>query len=234
MKEHGHYCKICGEYKANEKFSGKGHAAHICKKCQSMSAEQRSEAQAITKMMNLPYHLSKEQIEWLKNKCHDKRPEVSETAKELFEMRFPYAERNKRKKQICINQIELYVCGEMYDEFGDEYDICTTFTVSRKDRTIVKTNDEGSEKIVLNQNEMTKLLKRMVNSYEVFCWDEDYCVDSFHFDDEELPLVWKVHVEYGSGETQNMKSSLELPDKVAELAEDLLEYFIDDENEDSE
>ena len=22
----GHYCKICGEYKANEKFSGKGHA----------------------------------------------------------------------------------------------------------------------------------------------------------------------------------------------------------------
>ena len=29
MKPHGHYCKICGEYKANEKFSGKGHAAHI-------------------------------------------------------------------------------------------------------------------------------------------------------------------------------------------------------------
>jgi len=27
MKKHGHYCKICGEYKANEKFSGKGHAA---------------------------------------------------------------------------------------------------------------------------------------------------------------------------------------------------------------
>ena len=28
MKKHGHCCKICGEYKANEKFSGKGHAAH--------------------------------------------------------------------------------------------------------------------------------------------------------------------------------------------------------------
>jgi hypothetical protein len=27
----GHYCRICGEYKANEKFSGRGHAAHICK-----------------------------------------------------------------------------------------------------------------------------------------------------------------------------------------------------------
>ena len=29
MKKRGHYCKVCGEYKANEKFSGKGHAAHI-------------------------------------------------------------------------------------------------------------------------------------------------------------------------------------------------------------
>lgn len=34
-KEQGHFCKICGEIKANEKFSGKGHAKHICKKCQS-------------------------------------------------------------------------------------------------------------------------------------------------------------------------------------------------------
>ena len=28
-----HYCKVCQTYKANEKFSGKGHAAHICKAC---------------------------------------------------------------------------------------------------------------------------------------------------------------------------------------------------------
>ena len=29
----GHYCWKCGQYLANEKFSGKGHARHICKKC---------------------------------------------------------------------------------------------------------------------------------------------------------------------------------------------------------
>ena len=34
-KHKGHYCKICGEYKSNESFSGKGHAQHICKKCMS-------------------------------------------------------------------------------------------------------------------------------------------------------------------------------------------------------
>ena len=27
-KKCGHYCKVCGEYKANERFSGRGHAAH--------------------------------------------------------------------------------------------------------------------------------------------------------------------------------------------------------------
>ena len=30
-KKRGHYCKICGDYKANEKVSGKGYAQHICK-----------------------------------------------------------------------------------------------------------------------------------------------------------------------------------------------------------
>ena len=39
MKHNGHYCKICGEYKANEKFSGKGHAAHICKACHALPIE---------------------------------------------------------------------------------------------------------------------------------------------------------------------------------------------------
>lgn len=38
-----HFCKICGEYKANEKFSGKGHAAHICKQCAKLPIEKRNE-----------------------------------------------------------------------------------------------------------------------------------------------------------------------------------------------
>lgn len=32
-KAHGHYCRVCGRRRANEKFSGKGHARHICKAC---------------------------------------------------------------------------------------------------------------------------------------------------------------------------------------------------------
>jgi hypothetical protein len=29
----GHWCRICGKNKPNEKFSGKGHKNHICKQC---------------------------------------------------------------------------------------------------------------------------------------------------------------------------------------------------------
>ena len=89
MKKHGHYCKICGEYKANEKFSGKGHAAHICKSCASLSPEKQAEQMTVNRLLNLPWRLSKEQISWLKNRMKDKRPEVRALAKEQYEMRFP-------------------------------------------------------------------------------------------------------------------------------------------------
>ena len=42
----GHYCKICGEYKAHEKFSSKGHAAHICKVCSKLSAAEKADPQS--------------------------------------------------------------------------------------------------------------------------------------------------------------------------------------------
>ena len=82
MKKHGHYCKVCGEYKANEKFSGKGHAAHICKSCASLPPEKQAEQMTINRLLNLPWRLSKEHISWLKNRMKDKRPEVRALAKE--------------------------------------------------------------------------------------------------------------------------------------------------------
>lgn len=71
MKKTGHYCKICSEHKANEKFSGKGHAAHICKSCAAMPLEERNQAMTLTRILNLPWYLSKEQYAWLKKRCHD-------------------------------------------------------------------------------------------------------------------------------------------------------------------
>ncbi|MBZ0293860.1 MAG: hypothetical protein K8L99_14945 [Anaerolineae bacterium] len=49
-KQQGHYCKICGRYRANEKFSGKGHAQHICKDCNRELQAQKSEKKRAKQM----------------------------------------------------------------------------------------------------------------------------------------------------------------------------------------
>lgn len=87
-KNHGHYCKVCGEYKANEKFTGKGHAAHICKTCAKLPPADRAERMTIQRLYRLPERICKEQIKWLKNLTHDKRPKVRELAQDIYEIRF--------------------------------------------------------------------------------------------------------------------------------------------------
>lgn len=88
MKRQGHYCKVCGEYKANEKFSGKGHAAHICKACAKLPPEERAEQMALRRLENLPYRLSKAQIAWLKTRMKDRRPAVRQMAEDIYAAQF--------------------------------------------------------------------------------------------------------------------------------------------------
>ena len=49
----GHFCKVCRKILPNEKFSGKGHAAHICKKCTRKSKARKSEEIAITRIYSV-------------------------------------------------------------------------------------------------------------------------------------------------------------------------------------
>src|SRR6266568_3005311 len=37
----GHYCRICGRSRPNERFSGRGHRIHVCRECQRMPREKR-------------------------------------------------------------------------------------------------------------------------------------------------------------------------------------------------
>ena len=90
MKKQGHYCKICGKYKANEKFSGKGHANHICKDCASLPADKKAEQETLNRIRNLPFRLSDEQKNWLKNRTKDDRPAVRMLAQEEYDLRFRY------------------------------------------------------------------------------------------------------------------------------------------------
>ncbi len=37
----GHWCRICGRTRPNEKFSGKGNKNHICKECSKLPKKER-------------------------------------------------------------------------------------------------------------------------------------------------------------------------------------------------
>lgn len=37
----GHYCRICGRHRPNEKFSGKGYNIHVCKECMRLPKDKR-------------------------------------------------------------------------------------------------------------------------------------------------------------------------------------------------
>ena len=242
-KKRGHYCKVCGEYKANESFSGRGHAAHICRKCAALPAAQRSEDITLTKLWYLPWQLSPQQRDWLKGLQNDSRPEVASTAKELYADRFPYAARNERKKQLHISHMEFTVRGEVFDEYGDGCYRELHFTLDRQEHTAKLRQGDETAQVTLTIKEMRKLLNVIVNNYEVFFWEEDYGVSdadglwedeepdeqevSNEPDCEEVPS-WEVSVRYLNGEAQEMRGYDELPERVNELTLELLVLFEDE------
>lgn len=244
MKKQGHYCIVCGEYKANEKFSGKGHAVHICKSCASMSVEDRNQEMTLTRIMNLPWRLSKEQCAWLKKHCNNKRPIISQAAQEAYDSRFPFAKRNEQKKRYHVDHLTLMVNDEVYDEYGDPIELNAVFEVSRRNATISMQEDDQTTSVALQPAEMSKLLKWMVHSPEIFCWPEDYGPSSSNDDgdweedekadaeDEDLPVGWQLDVTYRNDEVQQVSSPYSAPDRVLELVQELLAYLHPEEDED--
>ena len=49
----GHYCWSCDRMRANEKFSGRGHAQHLCKDCARLGKDELVYRQAIRNMERL-------------------------------------------------------------------------------------------------------------------------------------------------------------------------------------
>ncbi len=254
-RPHGHYCKICGEYKANEKFSGKGHAAHICKACSRLSAAEKAAAMDMNRLMNFPMRrLSDSEKKWLQAKMHDKSPEVADTAREVYNVCFPHAERNAMKKQLVINTLSFEVHTEVYDGYGDMEMADRRFTIDRKKRVLTMTDfraDDGERSVTLEGGQMAKLLRYIVHTLEIFMWEQDYCLlpdvddyaldvlpdEDFYIDDleeeedtsmkePEGSLSWCVKVEYSNHTVQDISGYNDyLPERPEKLYFSLLEYF---------
>lgn len=192
---------------------------------------------------------------WLENRLHDHRPEVAELAREVYNIHFPYAERNARKKQLIINTLAFEIHTEVFDEYGDELPVNKRFSANRISRILTMTDFDGDgveQTMTLDGKKMSTLLRWAVHSLEIFMWLEDYdLIPSRNsippyfdllpeywpdeeeadedFSDEDMPegeICWRVQIEYANHTTQEILSYQDyLMDRPEELHLALLEYF---------
>ena len=89
-KNQGHYCRICGEYLPNEKFSGKGHAQHVCKVCLSLPQDVQADMERCNEIEKIisKYPMSRQDRELLERYAllyQDK--DSGKYAQEILEMK---------------------------------------------------------------------------------------------------------------------------------------------------
>ncbi|PXV62703.1 RimJ/RimL family protein N-acetyltransferase [Dysgonomonas alginatilytica] len=88
-KKQGHYCRVCGERKANEKFSGKGHAKHVCKECNALPQEKKNELQLLNQISKIAEKYPRSGKDWElleKYSKNKKYPEAMEFAQMILGM----------------------------------------------------------------------------------------------------------------------------------------------------
>jgi len=117
-KRQGHYCKICGKYKANEKFSGRGHAQHICKSCAPLPIVRKNELQRMNRVEQIAEKLRPAKEEWdllEKYSKNKKYPELQEYAGDVLEY-------HKQRRELRKPQIEEVLYSDLEDDMKEEID----------------------------------------------------------------------------------------------------------------
>ena len=114
----GHYCKVCGQIRPNEKFNGKGHKNHICKICSKIPAEQQAEKIIINNIFRLYKYsnLSRNNRHFLKKYLDDPREKVKKAAVEILEL-------FTANSFDSENEIEYEIKPENYfdEEYGNNF-----------------------------------------------------------------------------------------------------------------
>ena len=79
----GHWCKICGRDRPNEKFSGKGHKVHVCRQCARLPAEERKCIEEEQEAMGFlsQSNISKRNMSRLRALASSPNPEIAEVAR---------------------------------------------------------------------------------------------------------------------------------------------------------
>ena len=211
-RPHGHFCRVCGEHKANEKFSGKGHAAHICKACASLPVAERNEMETLRKIEGMAFrHLNEQEIKWLRKKMDDLNPYIARAAKEAHGFKFPRYERNQIKKGLTAFSLELFIHGEIWDEYGDEVSVHAL--VELDDTGVLRRVDynapenERESEIAVEKHDARRFLKALIHQDDVLFWDEDLSDADPGDVDPYLDILPECRPGYGEAEDTDEEES---------------------------
>lgn len=168
----GHYCRICGERKPNESFTGKGHAKHICKVCDALPQERKNELQVINRIESAAMKYPRTRQDWElleKYAKSNKYPEARSFAQSFLDM---------NRSQADIEPDDEYI----FD--NPDIDSCPVFLETRKFseldnfqkmllrdyiRSAITEHWECSGSI-LKEHELIELRKQMLSFFE----EEEY------------------------------------------------------------
>jgi hypothetical protein len=105
----GHYCRICGRTRANEKFSGKGHRAHVCKDCTRLPKENRDAIEQKEEIFNYlkQSHISAKNTARLRRLAASSNREIAELAAIVIEVAKVKPYKRRRLKVLARQRRDL-------------------------------------------------------------------------------------------------------------------------------
>ena len=105
----GHYCRICGRYRPNEQFTGKGHREHVCKKCSQLPAEKRQVIEQKDEIAGYltQSNISKKNLTRLKKLAKSSDEEISHWAALVLAIGKDHPRKRKRLQYLTRERKDL-------------------------------------------------------------------------------------------------------------------------------
>ena len=117
----GRFCRICGQSRPNENFSGKGHRQCICKKCQKRPKEEIALIETKDELLHYweQSNISALNIARLKKLTQFSNEDVQNFAHLTLAVAAVKPHKRRRMKWLKQNKPDLYLRVRNY--FGEEY-----------------------------------------------------------------------------------------------------------------
>jgi hypothetical protein len=106
----GHWCRICGRTRANEKFSGRGHRDHVCKDCQRRPRAERDQIEHLDDLLGFldQRNISAKNIERLKVLASHPDRELQRLAGLVLDIARVHPHKRRRWRHLAAHQRELF------------------------------------------------------------------------------------------------------------------------------